>query len=107
MLTSSKYYRRVYCEDEDGNLSSSEGTSSEGSSEDLDCFISETKLLIENLNRVGSKDNNEEDVPLFEYEFDQWYEFKGYKAKENCESVLGKLNDLQKVLKSKKRLSMR
>lgn len=90
----------------DHSDSESCGTSS-GTSEDLDHMIHETKILIDHLGEVGHTDHVKEQSPIFDHEFDTHYHFKGYRPKDNFEKVLGRLGDLQKILKSKKRLSIR
>jgi hypothetical protein len=95
----------VYYE-HDHSDSESCGTSS-GTSEDLDHMIHETKILIDHLAEFGHTDHVKEESPIFDYEFDTHYHFKGYRPKDNFEKILGRLGDLQKILKSKKRLSIR
>jgi hypothetical protein len=81
-LTTSKHYRKVYHESDDEDTSSV-GTSSNGTSEDLDHMINETKMLIEHLDEVGQSENVKEESPMFDYGFDMYYNFKGYKPKDN------------------------
>lgn len=64
-------------------------------------------MLIDNLNKVGCNDNIDDGSPMFDYGYDEYYHFKGYKEKDNYDMVFNRLNDLQKIIRSKKRLSMR
>jgi hypothetical protein len=64
-------------------------------------------MLIDNLNKVGCNDNIDDSIPMFDYGYDEYYHFKGYKYKDNYDMVFNRLNDLQKIIRSKKRLSMR